>query len=516
MLWECYAALLRDTGRLTFDQARDRMRNYLVAGYKLTPPAPTFLQARDAVLAAAQAGDPTDYKLFCAAFAKRGAGQGAVAPPSGSTDNVGVTESYTICGGDLRLSGATLDDAVQNCDADGVLDESEGGHFTVTLQNIGTTALNATSATLSSTNPSVVFTGGNTLSFPASTPNGTPSAFTTVRSIGASGIQTQDIQVQFNDPGLAFAGPRIADFLARGNTDLQSSTTETAEAPSPPWTFTGPVTAAQQPWRVQALSAQDHRFFTPGASGVSDQSLVSPPLQVGGSPCSFTFQQTYAFEASSSNNRDGGVIELSTDGGANWADIGALATPTYNGVLTTVSSSPLAGRQAFVGQSAGFPALSSVTVNLGTTYAGQTIQIRFRAGCDQATGAAGWSIDDLAFSGLTNTPFQDVIADPGPCVAVGVDGEPPAALSFAVAGANPAVGGARFRFALPRRSHVRITIHDVAGRRVATLADGEYPAGVHAAEWQASRGSVPRSGVYFARMLVEGQALERRLVLLSR
>lgn len=34
MLWECYAALLRDSGRLTFTQARDRMRNYLVASLK--------------------------------------------------------------------------------------------------------------------------------------------------------------------------------------------------------------------------------------------------------------------------------------------------------------------------------------------------------------------------------------------------------------------------------------------------------------------------------------------------
>jgi hypothetical protein len=155
-------------------------------------------------------------------------------------------------------------------------------------------------------------------------------------------------------------------------------------------------------------------------------------------------------------------------------------------------------------------------VNLGTTYASQTIQIRFRAGCDQATGAAGWSIDNLVFSGLANAPFTDVIADPGPCVATGVESGTPVALSFAVAGANPAVGGARFRFALPRRSHVRITVHDVAGRRVAVLADGEYPAGVHAAEWQASRGGAPRSGVYFARMTALGQALERRLVLLSR
>jgi hypothetical protein len=516
MLWECYASLLRDTGRLTFDQARDRMRNYLVAGYKLTPNAPTFLNARDAILAAAQAGDPTDYTLFCAAFAKRGAGQGAVAPPSGSTDNVGVTESYTICGGDLKLSSATLDDAVRSCDADGVLDEGEAGHFTVTLQNTGTTSLSATSATLSSTNPSVVFIGGSLLTFPPSSPNGTPSAVTTVRSSGASGIQTQDIQVQFNDPGLAFAGPRIANFLARGNTDLQSSTTESVEAPSPPWTFTGPVTAAQQPWRVQTLSAQDHRFFAPGASGISDQSLVSPPLQVGSSPLSFTFQQAYAFEASSSNNRDGGVLELSTDGGANWTDLGGQVTPTYGGTITTVSGNPLAGRSAFVGQSPGYPALSSATVNLGTTYAGQTIQIRFRAGCDQATGAAGWSIDNLAFSGLTNAPFMDVIADPGPCAPTAVDSDTPASLSFAVAGPNPAVGGARFRFALPRASHVRITVHDIAGRRVATLADGDYAAGVHAAEWQPNRGGAPRSGVYFARMTVAGQALERRLVLLSR
>jgi hypothetical protein len=134
---------------------------------------------------------------------------------------------------------------------------------------------------------------------------------------------------------------------------------------------------------VQTLSAQDHRFFAPGASGVSDQSLVSPPLQVGGSPFSFTFQQAYSFEASSSNNRDGGVIELSNDGGANWADIGGLVTPTYNGTITTVSASPLAGRLAFVGQSPGYPSLSSATVNLATAYAGQTVQIRFRAGCDQ-------------------------------------------------------------------------------------------------------------------------------------
>ena len=52
MLWECYAALLRDP-RHSFADAQDLMKRYYVASLKLTPPDPTLLEARDAVLAAA-------------------------------------------------------------------------------------------------------------------------------------------------------------------------------------------------------------------------------------------------------------------------------------------------------------------------------------------------------------------------------------------------------------------------------------------------------------------------------
>jgi len=52
MLWECYASLLRDTNRLTFTEANERMRSYLVAAYKITALMPTFIDARDAVLGA--------------------------------------------------------------------------------------------------------------------------------------------------------------------------------------------------------------------------------------------------------------------------------------------------------------------------------------------------------------------------------------------------------------------------------------------------------------------------------
>ncbi|HEY3354578.1 MAG TPA: M36 family metallopeptidase, partial [Polyangia bacterium] len=95
MLWECYAGLLRESGRLTFDEARERMKEYLVAAYKATPVNPTFVEARDALLAVAQARDIADCRTFGAAFARRGIGAGAVAPARLSTTNAGVGESYT-------------------------------------------------------------------------------------------------------------------------------------------------------------------------------------------------------------------------------------------------------------------------------------------------------------------------------------------------------------------------------------------------------------------------------------
>ncbi len=94
MLWECYSNLLNDTARLSFAQAQERMKRYLVTGMKLTPLDPSFVDARDALLAAMQAQDPADAERCLAGFAKRGLGVGAVAPNSLSDDNAGVVESF--------------------------------------------------------------------------------------------------------------------------------------------------------------------------------------------------------------------------------------------------------------------------------------------------------------------------------------------------------------------------------------------------------------------------------------
>jgi hypothetical protein len=57
-------------------------------------------------------------------------------------------------------------------------------------------------------------------------------------------------------------------------------------------------------------------------------------------------------------------------------------------------------------------------------------------------------------------------------------------------------------------------VFDVTGRRVATLVDGDTPAGWQTRTWTRNDdGSVPRSGMYFARMVANGKVLATRVVL---
>jgi len=92
MLWGCYASLLRDSDRLSFLEAQDRMKRYIVAAYKMMPDAPTFIDARDALLNVIQSQSPEDYALCGSAFARRGLGVGAVA--GDPDDNSGAVESF--------------------------------------------------------------------------------------------------------------------------------------------------------------------------------------------------------------------------------------------------------------------------------------------------------------------------------------------------------------------------------------------------------------------------------------
>ena len=71
-------------------------------------------------------------------------------------------------------------------------------------------------------------------------------------------------------------------------------------------------------------------------------------------------------------------------------------------------------------------------------------------------------------------------------------------------------------YQLPAPTRVRLEVFNILGQRVATLVDGERPAGFHTATWNATdaAGRGVASGVYLYRMLGGGERLTRSMVLL--
>ena len=99
---------------------------------------------------------------------------------------------------------------------------------------------------------------------------------------------------------------------------------------------------------------------------------------------------------------------------------------------------------------------------------------------------------------------------------LGVAGDLPRELSFALASANPAAGHVAFRLGLPAGARAQVGIYDLAGRRMATLLDGELPAGYRTVTWQRTGGAggAP-AGVYYARFAVAGRVFTRKVVTLE-
>jgi hypothetical protein len=186
MLWECYANLLNDTARLTFDEAQDRMKRYLVAGYKMTPSTPTLIEARDALLAAMAAQDSSDHALCQQGFAKRGAGAGRRGAGSLQRGQRGRRREFrrggrACCcvGDDFRCARLLRRRRHPRQRRDRTL--------SIAIENTGGIALVATTGSVSSGNAHVSFPGGTALAIPPTNPGQSVTVTIPIRLTGASG-----------------------------------------------------------------------------------------------------------------------------------------------------------------------------------------------------------------------------------------------------------------------------------------------------------------------------------------
>src|SRR4029077_769838 len=115
---------------------------------------------------------------------------------------------------------------------------------------------------------------------------------------------------------------------------------------------------------------------------------------------------------------DGGVLELSTDGGNTFQDIvaagGSFLLGGYNRTISTDRGSPIAGRPAWSGNSQGF---ITTVVNLPPI---QTEgRLRWRMASDTMVSNEGWRVDTVNITwchifggGCTPTPTAPASATP--------------------------------------------------------------------------------------------------------
>ncbi|MCY4604904.1 MAG: T9SS type A sorting domain-containing protein [Gemmatimonadetes bacterium] len=72
-------------------------------------------------------------------------------------------------------------------------------------------------------------------------------------------------------------------------------------------------------------------------------------------------------------------------------------------------------------------------------------------------------------------------------------------------------------YQLPTATHVRLEVFNLLGQRLATLVDGERPAGAHTAHWDATdaAGQAVGAGVYIYRLTGGGHTVSRRMALID-
>jgi uncharacterized repeat protein (TIGR01451 family) len=367
-LWEMTWEMIQQTGinpnlfDPTASGGNSAAFKLVTEGMKLQPCGPGFIDARDAILKA----DTLFYNglYSCSiwkAFAKRGMGRNASQGSAGSvTDQI---PSFIVDNGLFSIT--------QSAPA-----VPEGQNVTYTNKLTAGVCSPLTNVFITDTLPTnVTYVSGGAYNAGNRT--------ITFGPVTLSSGQTQNFPFTVTiNPGTYFAP-----------TDLFNEQVTGATIPAA-WTINP---ASGNTWTVSTTSGQSlpNSFFAPNPAVVSDQTLRSGSFALN--PATVSNYPTLSFwhRYNTEDGWDGGVVEISTNGGGTWTDLGSrMVTGKYNGSVGAGSGNPIGGRAAFTGNSGA--SFFRTVVNL-SSFAGQNVQIRFRFTSDDNTNVAGggWWVDDI-------------------------------------------------------------------------------------------------------------------------
>ena len=133
---------------------------------------------------------------------------------------------------------------------------------------------------------------------------------------------------------------------------------------------------------------------------VSDKRLDSLHFPVSGAGVHLLFEHNFNLEASDVDPNvgfDGGVLEMSFDGGNTFQDIlavgGTFILGGYNRTISTDRGSPIAGRRAWSGNSGGF-----ICTEVSLPFLPPGGRFRWRMASDNSGSGEGWRVDTIAIT----------------------------------------------------------------------------------------------------------------------
>jgi hypothetical protein len=351
--------------------------------YANTIPAGGLVTDRGNNAAAANATLTVTVPVFAPTVAK------AFAP---NAVNTGVTSTLTITLANTNATPATL--------TANLVDTLPAGVFVATTPNASTTC---TGGSVTAAAGAGTVTLGSGAQIP---PNGSCTVVADVRpgfagshvnTIAAGGLQTSaGNNAAAATATLTATSPTFGNFPPTENFDVGVT------PPALPASWTSAITGSGTDWVTQTTSVDSapNAAFTPSKATVSTASLISPSVALSaGATLSFKHRMN------TETNFDGGVLEISVDGGA-FQDIvaagGSFLAGGYtatlandSGCVTAGTTNPIATRQAWTGSIATY---TQVTAALPLSTAGHNVAFRWRHGSDCSTAASGtngWWIDTI-------------------------------------------------------------------------------------------------------------------------
>ncbi len=388
ILWEARGRLV---ARLGGAEGNRRMLQFVTDGMKLSPTSPTFTQARDAIIAAAQAsGAAADVADLWSGFAARGLGYSAkITNPGAAGNSIRVTEAFDLPNL-LQTPNLTVSDAVGN--NNGYAEPGEKVTLSIALNNnTGNTATGTTLQIVGGVSTDYGNIANNSTvtkqiayTIPANTPCGIELILTlnVNSSLGATAF-TRGIIVGV--PNTTF-----------------SENFDAVTAPALPSGWTTAQTSAGVVFKTYSASSDTapNSVFTPDLTATGGEaSLTSPPIAITAPAATVSFRHSFNTEA----GWDGGVLEISVAGGA-FTDIlaagGKFLQGEYTSVLGASTGSTLGDRPAWNGTSPGY---ITTVAQLPAAAAGQNVQLRWRFSADDNTvapsGVSGWFVDTFKVNG---------------------------------------------------------------------------------------------------------------------